>query len=69
MKVTVDRELCIGIGNCIALAPTVFELDEENIAVILDPSSADDDALVEAAESCPMLAIIIEDDEGSQVYP
>ena len=69
MKVRVDRDLCIGVGNCVAYAPTVFTLDEENKAVILDPSSVDDDTLLEAAESCPENAIIVEDDEGNQLYP
>ena len=69
MKVRVDRDLCIGIGNCVAWAPTVFVLDEENKAVVLDPASVDDKTLLEAAESCPQKAIIIEDDEGRQLYP
>ena len=69
MKVRIDRNLCTGLGNCVALAPTVFELDEEDKAVVLDPASVPDDALLEAAESCPYDAIIIEDDEGNQVYP
>ncbi len=69
MKVRINRDLCTGLGNCVALAPTVFELDEEDKAVVLDPSSVDDDALLEAAESCPYGAIILEDDEGNQVYP
>lgn len=69
MKVKVDRDLCIGVGNCIAFAPTVFALDEENKAIVLDPSSVDGDTLLEAAESCPENAIIIEDNEGNQLYP
>ncbi len=69
MKVKVDRDLCIGVGNCVAYAPTVFALDEENKAVVLDPSSVDDETLLEAAESCPENAIIVEDDEGRQLYP
>ena len=69
MKVRVDKDLCIGVGNCVAFAPTVFALDEENKAVILDPSSVDDNTLLEAAESCPENAIIIEDDEGDQLHP
>ena len=69
MKIKVDRNLCLGVGNCVAIAPTVFELDEENKAVVLDPSSVDDDTLMEAAESCPEKAIIVEDDEGRQLYP
>ena len=69
MKVRVDRDLCIGVGNCVAYAPTVFKLDDENKAVVLAPSSVDEDTLLEAAESCPESAIIIEDDEGNQLYP
>ena len=69
MKVRIDRDLCIGVGNCVAFAPTAFALDEENKAIVLDPSSVNDDTLLEAAESCPENAIIIEDDEGHQLYP
>jgi len=69
MKVKVDRELCIGVSNCVAIAPTVFELDDQNKAVVLDPGSVDEETLLEAAESCPEKAIIVEDDEGIQLYP
>jgi ferredoxin len=69
MRVRVDRELCIGISNCVAVAPTVFELDGENKAVIIDASSVTEKELLEAAESCPQNAIIIEDDQGQQIYP
>jgi len=69
MKVKIDRNLCIGIGNCVVFAPTVFKLDAENKAVVLDPSSVDDKTLLEAAESCPQNAIIVEDDKGNQLYP
>ena len=69
VRVRVDRALCIGVGNCVAYAPTVFELDEENKAVVLDPASVDDDTLLEAAKSCPQSAILVEDNEGNQLYP
>jgi ferredoxin len=69
VKVRVDRDLCIGVGNCVAFAPTVFKLDQENKAVVLDPSSVDDDTLFESAKSCTEDAIILEDDEGRQLYP
>ena len=69
MRVRVDRDLCVGLGNCVAWAPTVFAFDEEKKAVVLDPSSVDDDTLLEAAESCPVNAIIVEDDEGHQLVP
>jgi len=69
VKVRVDRDLCIGVGNCVAYAPTVFELDEENKAVVLDPGSVDDDTLLEAAKSCTESAILVEDNEETQLYP
>ena len=69
MKVKVDRELCIGISNCVAVAPTVFKLDDQNKVVVLDPGSVDEETLMEAAKSCPENAIILEDDGGNQSYP
>ncbi len=69
MKVRVDRDLCRGLGNCVVLAPTVFRLDEANKAVVTDPNSVDEGRLLEAAESCSENAIILEDDEGRQLYP
>ncbi len=69
MKVTVDRELCIGITNCVAVAPTVFQMDEENKAIVLDPKSVSLKKLLEAAESCPQNAITVEDDNGRELYP
>jgi ferredoxin len=69
MKVKVDRELCIGVSNCVAIAPTVFKLDDQNKVVVLDPGSVDEETLIEAAKSCPENAIILEDEEGNQLYP
>lgn len=51
------------------IAPTVFKLDKANKAVVLDAGSVDEKTLIEAAESCPENAIIVEDDSGNQVYP
>ncbi len=69
MKIKVDRDTCVGIGNCVAVAPTVFQLDTERKAVVLDPNSVGEDKIMNAAESCPVSAIIVEDDNGRQVYP
>lgn len=65
----VDRDLCRGLGNCVVLAPTVFRLDEANKAMVTDSDSVDEGRLFEAAESCSENAIILEDDEGRQLYP
>ena len=61
MKVRVNRDLCQGMAYCLSVAPTVFKLDEQGKAVLLDPSSVDDDTLLEAAESCPVECITIQE--------
>ena len=69
MRVRVDREKCIGSANCVASAPSVYRLDEDDKAVLLDPRTVDQETLLLSAESCPTEAIIIEDDEGHRIYP
>ncbi len=69
MRVKIDRSLCQGLGNCVVSAPSVFKLDEEGKAIVLDPGSVSEEKLREAAEICPFDAIIIEDDQGNQIYP
>lgn len=68
-KVMVDRELCIGAASCVALAPEIFELDSEGIAIITDPDGTVVETMLEAAKSCPTNAIIVEDPDGNQVWP
>lgn len=69
-KVEVVRDLCIGAASCIALSPTVFELDSENKAVILENAEDSEENVVLAAQSCPTKAIIITDTEtGEAVWP
>jgi len=56
VKIEVDREACIGAAPCVTVAPGVFQLDEENKAIIVDAKGADDDTILLAAESCPVQA-------------
>lgn len=69
MKIEVKRDLCIGAATCVTIAPDVFELDDEMKAVIKNPTGADDNIIIEAAKSCPTLAIFIYDDAGKQIFP
>jgi ferredoxin len=61
LHVEVDRELCIGSGTCVRLAPGAFALDDEEISVVVDPDAAGEDKLRLAAEACPTDAIRIVD--------
>ncbi len=69
MKVKVDRDKCNGDEVCVQIAPGVFEMDDEGIAVVINPEGEDEDTIKEAAEGCPSEAIILEDDQGNQIYP
>lgn len=69
MRVSVDRNACVGSGDCLKSAPGVFRLDAEQIAVVVDPAAASDEELIEAARMCPSQAIRLWDDQGKKVYP
>ena len=69
MKVRVDRSVCIGCGTCEVTAPEIFQLDDEGLARVLVPESDDEALLREAAEGCCVDAIILQNDDGTQVYP
>ena len=69
VAIEVDRALCYGFGDCVDTVPAVFALDEEDTAIVLDPDAASLDDIVEAAQNCPVDAIIIVDEDGQQIYP
>ena len=70
LRIVVDRLRCISSGNCIDTAPGVFQLDEYDRSVIIDPRGAAPDMIVAAAEACPVEAIkIIDEQAGQQIVP
>jgi ferredoxin len=68
IHVEVDRALCIGSGDCVDTAPDVFQLDDEDKAVVVDPDGAPTDVVVEAAGNCPVTAIFVVGEDGD-LYP
>jgi ferredoxin len=57
LRIVIDRSLCSGFGSCAELAPDVFELDGP--VAVARVSETADDAVLEAAASCPMGAIAV----------
>lgn len=69
-RVEVIRDKCISAASCVAIAPRVFQLDEEGIAIVISQDGEDDDTKLLAAQSCPTAAIIVTDTEtNQQVWP
>ncbi|MEV4573369.1 ferredoxin [Nonomuraea jabiensis] len=60
MRVSVDTGKCVAAGQCVLLAPEVFDQREEDgVVVLLDETPAPEhhDAVREAATVCPAAAI------------
>jgi ferredoxin len=59
--VSVDRDLCIGTGDCARLAPLAFRVsDLDFISEVLPGALATDPGLLrEAAAACPVEAILL----------
>ncbi|MDT9686327.1 ferredoxin [Streptomyces sp. TRM76323] len=58
--VEVDPDLCMGSGMCAALAPDLFRLEGAYAEPVRTEISEDERAL-DAADSCPALAIVVRD--------
>ena len=62
MKAIVDQETCTACGQCEETCPEVFQIDGDLAKVIADPVPADaEDACRDAADECPVEAIVIEE--------
>lgn len=60
-KVSVDKDLCIGCGTCVAVCESVFEMSKDGKAEVKGEWQAGDKGLSpcakEAIDSCPVTAI------------
>jgi ferredoxin len=63
VKVVVDRDRCEGNAVCVGIAPDLFDLDDEDYAVVkVDEIPADQEQLAEQAiAECPRAALLRED--------
>jgi ferredoxin len=57
VDIEIDRERCMGSGNCVFLAPSTFDLSDDGHAIVLDAGATDEARLRAAAEGCPVGAI------------
>lgn len=62
MKVSIKKDECIGCGACVGTCSDVFEFDDEGKASVVAAGDVNGnaDAVQEAADSCPVQAIVVE---------
>ena len=54
---SIDESACAAHGDCAIVAPDVFRIDD--VAVVT--GTGPDDLILEAAQACPSVAIIVTD--------
>jgi ferredoxin len=59
LEISIDRDKCMGSGNCSFWAEGVFDLDEDGIAVVVDPTAAPEEKVILAMQGCPTQAITV----------
>lgn len=68
MKARVKKDTCIGCGACTVIANNIFEIGDDGLAETIAPyideelkekeiADSDKDDVIDAAESCPVGAI------------
>lgn len=65
MRVEVDRDLCESNAVCVGIAPDVFELDDEDLAVVTGDEIPDDrqDDVRQAVALCPKIALTLHEND------
>jgi ferredoxin len=58
-----DLSVCQGYANCVAAADDYFDIDDDGVVTILRPDVPDTERtrIEEAARSCPVSALRVED--------
>ncbi len=70
LRVQIDRDLCVGFGDCVTEAADAFRMDEENVAVFGSaPDSVERETLLRACEVCPVDALTVWEADGKQIVP
>lgn len=63
MKIVVNEDACVGSGQCVLVAGSLFDQNDDGIVVVLNdgPNSSEEAAARKAATLCPARAITIQE--------
>ncbi|MFJ4921294.1 ferredoxin [Streptomyces sp. NPDC088725] len=63
MRISIEEDKCCGAGQCVLVAPEVFDQrDEDGVVVLLDaePPAGQHENVRNAAAVCPAAAIVLD---------
>jgi ferredoxin len=62
-RIVVDRDRCVGSGTCEALAPALFEVDDDGVLAVLRAEPGDEELsdVRDAVTACPTRALALAD--------
>ena len=69
LRVQIDRTLCVGFGDCVGVAPEAFVVADDGVVVFVAPEQVDRGRLIAACDACPVDALTVWDETGTQLAP
>jgi ferredoxin len=60
-EITIDRDVCMGSGQCIMYAASTFDIDADGIAIVVNPEGDSELDVQRAVQGCPTQAIRVTD--------
>jgi ferredoxin len=69
LRIVIDRDQCVGFGDCVKEAPEGFRLADDAIVVFDRPETVERERLLRACDACPVDAITVYDASGTQLVP
>ena len=68
LEIRITRPKCISAATCVVYAPSTFDLDKTNIAIIKNGEWDRLEKIIAAAQSCPVAAIEVFQN-GKKLFP
>ncbi|HTR20484.1 MAG TPA: ferredoxin [Gemmatimonadales bacterium] len=69
LRIKIDRDLCVGFGDCVDAAPEAFRLDDAGVVAFVDPERVERARLLQACDACPVDALLAWDAVGTPLVP
>lgn len=68
-RISVESDVCMSSGKCVADAPQLFRFDDDEIAELIpDAPAPSDETILDLARACPSGALLVHDaDTGEEI--